>query len=143
MNTLRLLEKKLKVQQQIYNKALKAAVKASAQLKSHRQQLDYLQQIQSEYSPAEGLTFNRLALLNRRHFVDYLQQMALHQLQQVEQDKQQSELCNQKVFEEKQKLDALEKKVSQQQTLRKIEAERKEQALVDDLVNSRFQPASD
>ncbi len=138
MRALKLLEKKLKVQKQIYKKSLQKAIKASIQLENHQKQLNYLQQIKNDYIPAEGKTFNRLALLSRQNFVEHLQQMLLYQIQQVNQDKKQCELCNRRALEEKKKLDILDTRIDEHKMIHKINVERKEQALIEDLINGRL-----
>ncbi|MGI9280144.1 MAG: flagellar FliJ family protein [Endozoicomonas sp.] len=114
MTSVKLLARWLQMQQLRYDKALSQAMLARQEFQKQQQQLDYLQQVQSDYDCAEGTTMKSVALAGRKNFQQFVQDMSDKQSLQVQQVEEKWKNLTEKLTAEKKKLQSIEKLLDRQ-----------------------------
>ncbi|KEQ16361.1 flagellar FliJ family protein [Endozoicomonas numazuensis] len=114
MTSVKLLTRWLQMQQLRYDKALSQAMQARNEFQKQQQQLDYLQQVQSDYNCAEGTTMKSVNLAGRKNFQQLVQDMSDKQNVQVKQVEEKWKNLTEKLIAEKKKLKSLEKLLDRQ-----------------------------
>ncbi|WP_062262576.1 flagellar export protein FliJ [Endozoicomonas arenosclerae] len=132
MTSVKLLARWLKMQQLRYDRALAQAMQARKEFQKHQQQLDYLQQVQSDYDCKEGTTIKSVNLAGRKNFQQFVQSMSDKQSIQVQQFEEKWKGLAEKLAAEKRKLQSIEKLLDRQMKKEQKKADRAEAKALDE-----------